>query len=324
MPHRPFTYPRTHLVPWLELLAVVTLFALLAPSFATFHNLRALLVQGVVVGMAALGARLVMLSGGVDLSVGAQLALGSVATATLLNLMGGGSGGGVGTVVGTLAGLGGVVTCVACGLLVGAVVTRFALPTFLVTLGAAQVVRGAARALAGGRPVATPLNGLEELMYDYPEEPWMVFAPAFWLLLLLLGATLLAQRRPGGRALLQAPTGERSGWRRVGVYALAGAFTGVAAVMQHATLALGDPEAAGTTTVEVIAAVLLGGGAWRGDAAATATGTVAGAFVLAVIHNGCTLLGVAEVWQQVIVGTLLVALVASDGGNRQVGTTGGR
>ena len=168
--------------PVLGLLFVMALFSILAPEkFATGANLQLILLQTAVVGTAALGMTMVIISGGIDLSVGSVIALTTVVVALLLN-----SG-----FPPILAALGGVVVGVLCGSIIGMFVTQVRLSPFIVTLGMWGALRGSAKGLANEQMIVPPdtwLTGLLNTLTD--EQGWMLFPTGVWMMLVL--AALIA------------------------------------------------------------------------------------------------------------------------------------
>lgn len=299
------------------LVCVFLLFAALSPAaFTSFYNLKTILTQSVIIGIAALGMTFVIISKGIDLSVGSQIALGTVVTATVINFSDGAPG-----FIWPLAGAGAAM--IACGL-VGALgalfITRFNVVPFIVTLGTMQIARGTAKWIGQEQTVATPDNWLNTLMLVDPEPSWLLFAPGIWicLILLLLSAVLL-RYTVFGRYVYAIGSNEETA-RLCGVkvhrlkfyiYILAGLFTGIAAIMQYSYLTIGDPTSAVGLELDIIAAVVIGGGSLNGGAG-TAVGSMVGALIMAILRNGCNMLGVPTFVQEIIIGGIIVGAVLID------------
>jgi ribose transport system permease protein len=178
--------------PLLGLALVVAFFALAsgAPErYLSANNLRVVLAQTVTVAIAAIGMTLVIIGGGIDLSVGSVIALSGVLCATLL-----GDGSATATAVAAAVLLGGVV-----GVLNGLVITRLRIVPFIATLGMLGVARGAAKWLANLTTVNTPTTWVNDLAVTVPREAWMLFAPGVWLALGL--AALMAFLRNGSQQM---------------------------------------------------------------------------------------------------------------------------
>ena len=249
----------------LGLAFVVTLFAVLRPhTFLTADNFQIMLLQTAVVGTAALGMTLIIISGGIDLSIGSNIALCTVVIALLLQQH----------VSPVVAALGGIATGAACGALIGLLITRLNLTPFIVTLGMWGTLRGAAKGLASETMVAAPSTWLNDLLQSLrPQNRWMIFPPGVWLMLVLtlfVGALLRYTRF--GRHIFAIGSNEQTA-RLCGVpvkrtklliYIVGLAFAGIAGVLQFSYLTVGDPTTANGLELAVIAAVVIGGASLNG------------------------------------------------------------
>lgn len=294
--------------PLVGLVAVCILFAALRfDTFVTRDNSSIILQQTAVIGVSALGMTLVIIAGGIDLSVGSIIALGTVVIALLLDK-------GVSPL---LAALGGIGASALCGAFSGLLITRLRLLPFVVTLGMMGALRGAAKGLAGEQPI-------------YPDETWLNnlmqlgrhggLPPGVWLMLgfSVLVALVLRYTR-FGRHVFAVGSNELTA-RLCGVpvervkllvYVLGGAFAGVGAVLQFAYLTGGDPTTAVGLELNVIAAVVIGGASLAGGQG-TITGTLVGALIMSVVANGCTKLGLSNWVQEIVTGGIIIAAVLLD------------
>lgn len=288
-------------------------------SFISFYNTKTIITQTVIVGIAALGMTLVIVSGGIDLSVGSQIALGTVVIATLLNL-GGGDVTEASAASSLLAALGSMAACAVCGLLIGLLTSRLNIVPFIITLGMMQIARGVAKWIGKEQTVSTPVNGLQRLMLTDPEPSWLVFAPGVWIaVILLVLTTILMKYTVFGRYIFAIGSNEKTArlcginvpLNRVFIYTLNSAFVGVAAIMQYSNLTVGDPTAAVGMELDIIAAVVIGGGSLSGGEG-SASGSIIGALIMAVLRNGCNMLGVPNFVQEVIIGAIIIGAVAID------------
>jgi ribose transport system permease protein len=297
--------------PFLALAALcVLLSALLPGQFLSAYNLKTIATQTVIVGLCAIGMTFVIVSGGIDLSVGSAIALCSVVTAVLLR-------DGVGATAAVIAG---VATGGALGLCNGLLVTRLRVVPFIVTLGTMGIARGLAKYLADEQKVDAPANGLNELMAKTPEPSWLLVAPGVWLLFVLAGASGLVLSRTvfgvhtfaiGSNESTARLCGVRVERVKLAIYALSGLFAGLAGSLQFARLTVGDPTTALGEELDVIAAVVIGGGSLSGGSGSM-LGSMIGAFLMTVLANGCTLLGVPNYVQEIAVGAIIVVAVAVD------------
>jgi ribose transport system permease protein len=298
--------------PVAGLLFVVALFAFLRPrTFLTTDNFQIMLQQTAVVGIAALGMTLIIISGGIDLSIGSNIALCTVAIALLL----------ANGVPPIIAALGGIAVGAACGALIGLLITRLHLTPFIVTLGMWGALRGAAKGLARETMVSAPQTWLNDLLQNLPpHRRWMIFPPGVWLMLLLTGFTAALLRFTRfGRHIFAIGSNEQTA-RLCGVsirrtklliYIVGLAFAGAAGVLQFSYLTVGDPTTASGLELAVIAAVVIGGASLNGGEGSV-FGSLIGALIMTVVANGCTKLDLANWVQEIVTGGIIIAAVVLD------------
>jgi ribose/xylose/arabinose/galactoside ABC-type transport system permease subunit len=302
--------------PVLALLVVYGLFALIAPaSFRSARNLETIARQTTIVGMAALGMTLVIISGGIDLSVGSVVALSTVVIAWLLQH------GGAGPVT---AAVGGVAAAAFFGLISGLLITRLRVVPFIVTLGMMLVVRGTAKGIGQNQKIDVDpglLKWLDELLASVGrEQGWMLVPPGVWLLIILAVAMAAVLRYTRlGRHTFAIGSNEQTARLcgvavervKVLVFTLGGAFAGLAGLMQFSRLTVGDPTVAVGLELDVIAAVVIGGGS-LGGGEGSILGTLVGALIMTIIASGCTQMGLPNWVQEIITGSIIVLAVAVD------------
>lgn len=302
-------------------LLVVAIFYAIPPHVpVTLLNLQTVALHMVIVGIAALGMTFVIVSGGIDLSIGSAIALASVTAALVLKHTTAAQIPPLNALV--LALLAAMATGAACGLYNGLLITLLRLPPFIATLGTLGFYRGVAKWLSDSMPVSAPTHGLEQWVATIPPAPlrWMLFAPAVWLLAgLAIFAALVLRFSIFGRYALAIGSNEATArlcgirvprWK-VAIYVAAGALTGLAGLMQFARLTQGDPTVAIGLELDVIAAVVIGGGSLAGGQGSIA-GTLAGAFMMAYLRNRCVALGWSNYVQEMIVGHIIIIAVALD------------
>ncbi len=294
--------------PLVALVVVYVLFASLAPeTFARGGNLVTMARQTVVVAIASVGMTIIIVHGGIDLSVGSSVALGTVVIAKLLKL-------GYGPFP---AALGGIATCGAAGLAVGVLVTRLKVTPFIVTLGAMSILRGVAKGIAKEQKIDADPHGLDSLLssssgFGLPIGVWIAIAIA------ILAAAMLRYTR-FGRHVFAVGSNEQTARLcgidvahvKLAVYALAGLLVGVAAVMEFSTLTVGDPTTSSGLELDVIAAVVIGGASLSGGEGSIA-GALVGALLMTVIRTGCTHVDLPTWVQQIVTGVIIVVAVAVD------------
>jgi ribose/xylose/arabinose/galactoside ABC-type transport system permease subunit len=305
--------------PFFGLLAVFLLFVILCPpAFYSFYNIKTILTQTVIVGIAAYGMTMVIISGGIDLSVGSQIALGTVVIAIVLAL--GGTEAEVGFMLPLGAAVAGIAACAVAGLVNGFIISRFNIVPFIVTLGMLQIARGVAKWIGREQTVSTPQNWLQNLMLLDPEPSWLVFAPGVWIaLLLFIVLTIVLRYTVFGRYIFALGSNEQTARlcgvnvskNKVLIYTLSSVFAGIAAIMQYSNLTVGDPTAASGMELDIIAAVVIGGGSLSGGEG-SALGSVIGALIMAVLRNGSNMLGLPNYVQEIIIGVIIVGAVLVD------------
>lgn len=308
----------------LALFAVLLFFSLVAPNFLSVANFLILLKHIAIVAILAIGMTFVILTGGIDLSVGSIAGLaGMVAGALLLH----------GLVVAPL----GVtiypsvplvvVMVLALGALLGLVngllVTRLGVTPFIATLGMLYVARGAALLLSDG---ATFANLVGSADYGNQGFGWLgsgqvlgIPAPVWMLVAIALAAAFVAGSTTLGRRIYAVGGNERaallSGVRtnriKCIVYAISGCTAALVGMLVAADLVAAHPASGETFELSAIAAVVLGGASLSGGRG-TIGGTIIGACVISVLSDGMVMIGVSEFWQMVIKGTVIVAAVVLD------------
>jgi ribose/xylose/arabinose/galactoside ABC-type transport system permease subunit len=293
------------------LMLVAVLFALaIGPRFFSGANLELMARQTAIVGVAALGMTMVVVSGGIDLSVGSVIALSTVVTALLLR---DGS-------LPLLAAVGAVSAGAACGLMNGVLITTLRVVPFIVTLGTMLLVRGAAKGLASESRLEAPVTWLNTLLRSVRGGGGLLVPSGIWLaaaLAIVVAITLQYTRF--GRHLFAIGSSERTARlcgvrverRKVAVYTIAGALAGLAGVMEFSRLSVGDPTVAVGAELSVIAAVIIGGGSLAGGKG-TIPGTLAGAAIMTVIQIGSSQYGLPNWVQEIVTGTIIVFAVALD------------
>ena len=299
--------------PFLGLALVVVFFALAsgAPErYLSANNLRVVLAQTVIVALGAIGMTLLIVGGGIDLAVGSTIALTGVLCALAIR-------DGFAPIVGVAAS---VLAGGALGLLNGLAITRLRVVPFIATLGMLGVARGTAKWLANQTTVNPPPTWVNELAVTFPPVPWLVFAPGVWVALVLAVAMAFVLRRTVfGRRVFALGSSEPAARAcgiaidrlKLAIYGVAGLLFGLAGVMQMSRLRQGDPTVAAGTELDVIAAVVIGGGSLSGGEGSI-LGSMVGALVMAFLRNGSQQMGWPSYVQEILIGVIIVVAVAID------------
>jgi ribose transport system permease protein len=299
--------------PFFGLLLVIGLFSLsstVRPYFLTGANLKIILTQTVIVAIGTLGMTLIIVSGGIDLSVGSVVALTSVTGAVLLVK-------GCGALTSALLVIG---AGAFIGLLNGMVIGGLGMMPFIVTLGMMGVARGTAKWLSGSQTVNSPETVIDNLMalnnprqlFPVPIGVWVTLGLAVFMSLIMrqtvfgryafaIGANEAAARLSGIRVRLQ----------KVAIYAFAGVFFGISGLMQLSRLTQGDPTVANGLELDIIAAVVIGGASLSGGSGSI-LGSMIGALIMAVLRNGSNQMGWPTYMQEIIIGVVIIIAVGLD------------
>ena len=288
-------------------LAALTIgLALARPNFLTIGNLINLVRQISINGILAVGVTYVLLTGGVDLSLGSQVALTGVVAAMFAHP-------GQSAVGAVLIG---IAAGAACGAINGLLVTRGRIAPFVATLGMMTSARGLALLLSGGRPVSNLNAGFTRIgSGDLAGVP----SPSLILLAVALASYVFLRRMRLGRHVY-AVGGNEQAARASGVavgtvkmvcYTVCGGLAGLAGVVLASRITTGQPNAGIGYELDAIAAVVIGGTSLNGGTGGVA-GTILGALLIGMINNGLDLLNVSSYYQQVIKGVIIVGAVWLD------------
>jgi ribose transport system permease protein len=294
---------------FIGLLLVAVIFGVLVGrQFFAPANLELIARQAAIVCMAALGMTVVIAAGGIDLSVGSMVALTTIAIALMLRA-------GSSPFAAALAG---VAASAVCGLVNGVLITQLRVVPFIVTLGTMLIVRGAAKGLADERRIEAPITWLNDLLRT---NSTVVLVPGgIWLVIVfgMIVAGLLRYTR-FGRHVFAIGSNERMARlcgvaitrTKVAVYTLSAALAGLAGLLMFSKLSVGDPTVAVGLELDVIAAVIIGGGSLSGGRGSV-WGTIIGAAIMTIIQIGCSQKGLANWVQQIVTGGIIIAAVALD------------
>lgn len=298
--------------PFLGLLLVIAFFSIdpeVRSYFLTTYNFKIILTQTVIVAIGSLGMTLIIVSGGIDLSVGSVIALAGVVGALVLR-----EGGGMVSAIAAAVLTGGLV-----GVVNGGLIASLRIMPFVVTLGMLGIARGAAKWLGDNQTVQypdSPLNGLmtsaDPLSSLPPTGVWIALALALLTALMLrkvvFGRHIFALGSNEATARLCGLPVKRL---KIAIYGLAGLFFGLAGLLQMTRLRQGDPTVAVGVELDVIAAVVIGGASLSGGTG-TVLGSLVGALIMSVLRNGSQQMGWPTYIQEIIIGAVIILAVAID------------
>ncbi|MBO3141982.1 ABC transporter permease subunit [Dermatophilus congolensis] len=287
-------------------LALVCLIMFIAtPAFLTIPNLLNVGVQAAVTAVIAFGMTYVIVTAGIDLSVGSIAALSAIGAGWMVT---------TGAMPGPLALILAPLMGLIAGSVTGTAVAYGKLPAFIATLAMLSIARGLALVISEGRPILMPdaVNWLGSNLGPIP-VPILVLLLAWAVTAFILNRTVFGRSlyAIGGNEEAARLTGLPVKRTLASVYALSGLYSGIAGLLLAGRLASAQPQAATGYELDAIAAVVIGGASLTGGSG-KATGTLIGALVLAVIRNGLNLLSVTAFWQQVVIGLVIAAAVGID------------
>jgi ribose transport system permease protein len=293
---------------YFALLLLVVILSIASPSFRSMSNVENILQQISVNGIIAIGMTLVIITAGIDLSVGSVLALSAVVAASFAH---------PDTPSLLIPIFLGVATGMACGLVNGVLIAKSRLAPFIVTLGMMTVARGLALVYSSGRPVINLSSTYDEIGGGML-GPVPISALIFFVVV-LAGIFILHYARfgryvyaVGGNELAAKVSGVNTDRVLIGVYALTGALAGVAGIVLSSRVMSGSPTTGTGYELDAIAAVVIGGTALSGGVG-TITGTIVGVLIIGVMNNGLDLLDVSSYWQQIVKGVIIILAVILNG-----------
>ncbi|MEC0310516.1 ABC transporter permease [Paenibacillus lautus] len=298
-----------------SLVVLILFFTFSSSNFFQFSNIVGILLSTAVIGVLALGSTFVIITGGIDLSVGTVMTLSGVMTGVCITFWG------LPVPVGIL---GGILTGALCGLLSGTAVAKMKIPPFIATLAMMMIAKGLALIISGAKPVY--FNDAESFAevsqgsvlgwlipgLDIPNAVVIFFIAAV-VGYLILSKTIIGRYNfaLGSNEEATRLSGVNVGFWKIVIYTLTGAFTGLAGVMMASRLNSANPALGAGYELEAIAAVVIGGTSLSGGKG-TIIGTVIGALIMSVLTNGLRILSVPQEWQTVVVGFVIILAVYAD------------
>ncbi|MBP2240258.1 ribose transport system permease protein [Cytobacillus eiseniae] len=294
-----------------SLIILIIFFSIASPNFFQFNNIIGILLSTSVIGILALGATFIIITSGIDLSVGTVMTLCSVMTGVFITSMG------LPIIVGVL---GGILTGATAGAIAGIAIAKFRIPPFIATLAMMMIAKGLALVISGAAPIYfTSYEAFTEIAMgsiipgiEIPNAILIFFGMA------VIGGIIL-NKTIIGRFTFAIGSNEEatrlSGvnvnkWKII-IYSIAGIFTGIGGIVMAARLNSAQPALGQGYELEAIAAVVIGGTSLSGGKG-TILGTVIGALIMSVLTNGLRILSVPQEWQTVVVGAVILFAVYTD------------
>ncbi|MET8943936.1 substrate-binding domain-containing protein [Streptomyces sp. NPDC004542] len=297
------------------LIVLVIALSALSGDFLTTDNLLNVGVQAAVTAVLAFGVTFVIVSAGIDLSVGSVAALSATVLAWTAVSHG---------IPVFLAVVLALVTGIAAGLVNGFLIAYGKLPPFIATLAMLSVARGLSLVISDGSPIPFPdsVSHLGDTLGGRLPVPVLVMVVMGLIAAFVLGRTYIGRSMYaiGGNEEAARLSGLRVKKQKLAIYALSGLFAAVAGIVLAARLSSAQPQAADGYELDAIAAVVIGGASLAGGTG-KASGTLIGALILAVLRNGLNLLNVSAFWQQVVIGVVIALAVLLDTLRRKAGAT---
>ncbi|MTH34079.1 ABC transporter permease [Paracoccus limosus] len=303
------------LLAFASLIVLVAGFSLASPRFFQIDNILSILQATSVNGVLAVGVTMIIITGGIDLSIGTMMTFTAVMTGVVLTW------GGMPLPLGILAAIG---TGAACGLISGTLVAKARIPPFIATLGMMLVLKGLSLIVTGTKPIY--FNGTEGYTlisqgsvigrmlpaFPVPNGVLILFAVA-GLVAWILGRTVLGRYTfaLGSNEEAVRLSGVNTDRWKMAIYALAGGICGIAGLLISSRLNSAQPALGLGYELEAIAAVVIGGTSLSGGRG-TILGTLIGALIMSVLTNGLRVLSVAPEWQTVVTGVIIIVAVYAD------------
>ena len=298
-----------------SLIVLLAVFSIASPNFMQTSNMIAILQATSVNGVLAIAATLVIITGGIDLSVGTLMTFTAVTAGVVLTKLG------MPLPLGVIAAIG---MGAFCGLCSGTFIAKMKIPPFIATLGMMLILKGLSLVVSGTRPIYfndTP--GFDQISRGSLIGEIIPAVPipngVLILFIVALGASYILGRTVLGRYTFALGSNEEavrlSGvntdrWK-MAIYALAGGICGIAGILIASRLNSAQPALGLGYELEAIAAVVIGGTSLSGGRG-TILGTLIGALIMAVLTNGLRVLSVAQEWQTVVTGAIIILAVYAD------------
>lgn len=296
------------LLAFASLILLVVFFSVSSENFFRFDNLIGIMLSTAVIGVLALGSTFVIITGGIDLSVGTVMTFASVMTGVVITFWGLPIPFGI---------AGGILTGALCGFISGWLVAKMNIPPFIATLGMMMVTKGLSLVVSGTKPIYfndTPAFSkiAMDTVFKVPYAVFIFFGLAV-IASIVLSKTIIGRYNfaLGSNEEATRLSGVNVIFWKIVIYVITGAFAGIAGIMMASRLNSAQPALGSGYELEAIAAVVIGGTSLSGGRGSI-LGTVIGALIMSVLTNGLRIMSVPQEWQVVIVGLVVIGAVYAD------------
>lgn len=290
------------------LILLIIIFSILSPNFPTYSNLVTILLMTAVNGILAVGITFIIVTGGIDLSIGTVMTFASVMAGVFITMLG----------LPILAGIiAAIIAGALCGFINGISIAKLKLPPFIATLGMMNITKGLNLIVSGTKPV---------YFSDAPVFSTIATRPILGIplgVLVFFGAALAASfilsKTIIGRYTFAIGSNEEAAklsgintdaWK-IAIYSMSGAFFGIGGIVMASRLNSAQPALGPGYEMDAIAAAVIGGASLSGGEGSI-LGTVIGAFIITVLTNGLRILSVPQEWQMVVTGLIVIGAVYLD------------
>jgi len=296
------------LLAFASLILLLIIFTIASPNFFKFENLIGILLATSVNGILAVGITFIIITGGIDLSVGTVMTFGSVMAGVFITFWN------LPIAIGVIAG---VLAGAFCGFLNGFSIAKLKIPPFIATLGMMMITKGLNLVLSGTKPIYLVDKPAFGQIAAFPVLGIPLGVIIFFISALI--AAFILSKTILGRYTYAIGSNEEAArlsginthaWK-MGIYSLGGAFAGIAGIVMASRLQSAQPALGAGYELDAIAAAVIGGSSLSGGEGGI-LGTVIGAFIITVLTNGLRILSVPQEWQMVVTGMIVIGAVYLD------------
>ncbi|MDR2210000.1 MAG: ABC transporter permease [Spirochaetaceae bacterium] len=297
-----------------SLIVLIIIFSILSPNFFRYSNITTILLMTAVNGILAVGITFIIITGGIDLSIGTVMTFCSVMCAVFITVFE------LPVPAGLIAA---VLAGALCGFVNGFCIAKLKLPPFIATLGMMNVTKGLNLIVSGTKPVyLTHVEGFGNIatkpILGIPSGVLIFFGAAL-IAAFILSKTIIGRYTfaIGSNEESARLSGINTDWWKIGIYSLGGVFFGIAGIVMASRLSSAQPALGPGYEMDAIAAAVIGGASLSGGEGSI-LGTIIGAFIITVLTNGLRILSVPQEWQMVVTGLIVIGAVYMDIARRKI------